>query len=763
MSRIAVIGTGYVGLTTGACFAPSATTWCAPTSTQDKVERLQRGEIPILEAGPRGDRAGGPRLGSAAASCSAPPPPPPTASSPTCACRRPRARTARPTCPTSRTAARQIGPCCPREAVVINKSTVPVGSTRVVERALGRDDVAVVSNPEFLREGSAVHDFLNPDRIVIGADDQSAAIRVAVALPRASPRRSSSPTRRRRRPSSTPPTPSSPPRSPSSTRWPRSARPSAPTSTTSCWAWATTSASARVPEARTRLRVVAASPKDTRAMVQIAEEAGYDFHLLKGVIQVNDEQYERTAEKAVELMGGDVDGKQVAAWGLTFKARTDDLRESPSLEVLGRLAARGAKVRAYDPAVDPPAATASRSCPTPTPPARAPTCCSCSPSGTSSTGSTSQVQGPHGARRRSSTPATCSTARRCPPRASPTTASGGLSGPQSSSPAAPASSAPTSATACSSAATRSSRSTTSSPAASPTSSTSSGSPGFTFVEHDVTDVHLGARRRSTPSCTSLARRRRRTTWRCRSRPSRSAASARTTASAWPRTKGARFFIASTSEVYGDPQVHPQTEEYWGHVNPVGPRGVYDEAKRFAEAITMAYHRHHGARRAHRAHLQHLRPAHAARRRAGRLELRHAGAAGRAASPSTATAARPGPSATSTTRSRGFLALLDSDHIGPINIGNPGEFTMLELAELVLEVTGSTSEIVHEPLPVDDPTQRKPDITLARELLGWEPKVELREGLTRTIEHFARLVSARVRWQRLLPTSLKEHPTCPMSC
>jgi dTDP-glucose 4,6-dehydratase len=205
-----------------------------------------------------------------------------------------------------------------------------------------------------------------------------------------------------------------------------------------------------------------------------------------------------------------------------------------------------------------------------------------------------------------------------------------------------------------------------------------------------------------------------------------------------KEKGATFFLASTSEVYGDPQVHPQTEEYWGHVNPVGPRGVYDEAKRFAEAMTMAYHSHHGLDvrivRIFNTYGVRMRPKD-----------------GRVVSNFIMQALHGDPITIygdgSQSRSfcyvddevAGFLALLDSDQIGPINIGNPGEFTMLELAEIVRELTGSSSEIVHEPLPVDDPTQRRPDITKARQLLGWEPKVDLREGLERTIEHFARLV------------------------
>ena len=205
-----------------------------------------------------------------------------------------------------------------------------------------------------------------------------------------------------------------------------------------------------------------------------------------------------------------------------------------------------------------------------------------------------------------------------------------------------------------------------------------------------------------------------------------------------KEKGATFFLASTSEVYGDPQVHPQTEEYWGHVNPVGPRGVYDEAKRFAEAMTMAYHTHHGLDvrivRIFNTYGPRMRP------KDGRVVSNFVMQALQGVP---ITIYGDGTQSRSfcyvDDEVRGFLALLDSDQIGPINIGNPGEFTMVELAELVLELTGSSSEIVHEPLPEDDPTQRKPDITKARELLGWEPEVDLREGLQRTIEHFARLV------------------------
>lgn len=207
-----------------------------------------------------------------------------------------------------------------------------------------------------------------------------------------------------------------------------------------------------------------------------------------------------------------------------------------------------------------------------------------------------------------------------------------------------------------------------------------------------------------------------------------------------KAKGARFMIASTSEVYGDPTVHPQPETYWGNVNPVGPRGVYDEAKRFAEAITMAYHRYHGLD----VRIVRIFNTYGPRMRAQD---------GRVVSNFLVQAIQGKPLTIygdgTQTRSfcyvddevRGFLALLDSDEVGPVNIGNPGEFTMLELAELVLEITGSSSEIVHEPLPVDDPKQRRPDITLARERLGWEPEVDLREGLEKTAAYFRSTLDA----------------------
>jgi dTDP-glucose 4,6-dehydratase len=201
-------------------------------------------------------------------------------------------------------------------------------------------------------------------------------------------------------------------------------------------------------------------------------------------------------------------------------------------------------------------------------------------------------------------------------------------------------------------------------------------------------------------------------------------------------KRARFLLASTSEVYGDPQVHPQPETYWGNVNPIGPRGVYDEAKRYAEAMAMAYHRQQGVdtaiARIFNTYGPRMRP------NDGR------------AVPTFVRQALEGKPLTvfgdgTQTRSfcyvddliRGLVALAESGEHLPVNIGNPKEFTMNELAETVLRVTGSKSEVVHEALPVDDPQVRQPDITRARQLLGWEPEVELEEGLRRMLGSLGR--------------------------
>jgi dTDP-glucose 4,6-dehydratase len=208
-----------------------------------------------------------------------------------------------------------------------------------------------------------------------------------------------------------------------------------------------------------------------------------------------------------------------------------------------------------------------------------------------------------------------------------------------------------------------------------------------------------------------------------------------------KAKNARFLLASTSEIYGDPLVHPQPESYWGNVNPIGPRGVYDEAKRFAEAVTMAYHRHHGVDtrivRIFNTYGPRMRP--------------HDG---RVVSNFIAQALTGEPLTVygdgSQTRSfcyvedevEGIYRLFMRGDWQPTNIGNPDEYTVKQLAEMVIELTGSASVIDYQPLPTDDPKVRKPDISRARSTLGWEPKVAVQEGVARTVDYFRELMATR---------------------
>ncbi len=208
-----------------------------------------------------------------------------------------------------------------------------------------------------------------------------------------------------------------------------------------------------------------------------------------------------------------------------------------------------------------------------------------------------------------------------------------------------------------------------------------------------------------------------------------------------KAKGARFLLASTSEVYGDPKVHPQPESYWGNVNPIGPRGVYDEAKRFAEAMTMAYHRYHGVE---------TRIARIFNTFGPRMRLDD----GRVIPNFIGQALRREPLTVygdgTQTRSfcyiddliEGIYRLLFSDEVEPVNLGNPSEMRIIDLAHLINEMTGNDAGVVFKPLPPDDPKLRRPDITKARRVLGWEPKVSLEEGLRHTIEWFGKQSTSR---------------------
>jgi UDPglucose 6-dehydrogenase len=351
-NSIAVIGAGYVGLTTAACLAHLGHDVVCADVVPEKVDRLQRGEVPILEAGldelvREGLQSGRLRfvLGAAAAVgeaefvylCV------PT----------PQGDDGSADLSYIEAAAREISPHLAPESVVVNKSTVPVGSTRFVERALERSDVHVVSNPEFLREGSAVADFLHPDRVVIGSDDQSAAIRVAslyIGVPA--------------------PLMVTDPASAETIKYASNAFLATKLSFVNAVAALCEAVGADVNDVVLGMgydkRIGheflkpgpgwggSCFPKDSRALLYIANRAGYDFDLLEGVITVNEEQFTRVAEKVEAMVGGDVAGRTVAVWGLTFKANTDDRRDSPALEVVDRLLERGASVQAYDPTVDGP-------------------------------------------------------------------------------------------------------------------------------------------------------------------------------------------------------------------------------------------------------------------------------------------------------------------------------------------------------------------------------------------------------------------------
>ncbi|MES2627521.1 MAG: UDP-glucuronic acid decarboxylase family protein [Bacteroidota bacterium] len=211
-----------------------------------------------------------------------------------------------------------------------------------------------------------------------------------------------------------------------------------------------------------------------------------------------------------------------------------------------------------------------------------------------------------------------------------------------------------------------------------------------------------------------------------------------------KAKNARILVASTSEVYGDPMVHPQTESYWGNVNPIGPRGVYDEAKRFQEAITMAYHRFHGVE----TRIVRIFNTYGPRMRLndGRVLPAFIGQALRGED---LTVFGDG----SQTRSfcyvddlvEGIYRLLHSDYAEPVNVGNPSEITIAQFAEEIIKLTGTTQKVIYKPLPVDDPMQRQPDITLARKILEWEPKVSREEGLRITYDYFRNL--PKEEWQK----------------
>ncbi|HEX2698813.1 MAG TPA: UDP-glucose/GDP-mannose dehydrogenase family protein [Acidimicrobiales bacterium] len=351
MSRIAVVGTGYVGLTTGACLASLGHEVVCADVVPEKVERLGRGEIPIFEAGleelvRKGLAAR--RLSFVIGAANAVR----DAEFVFLCLPTPQAADGSVDMGYVQAAVREIGPLLRHDAVIVNKSTVPVGSTRMVEQLVGRPDVHVVSNPEFLREGSAVHDCLHPDRIVIGSIDNAVATRVAALFERlAAPLIVTDPV------------------SAEAIKYASNAFLATKVSFVNAIANLCEAVGADVREVllgmgydkRIGFEFLkpgpgwggSCFPKDTEALLRIGDDAGYDFSLLRGVLAVNDEQHRRVVAKVVRLAGGSLDGVAVGAWGLSFKAGTDDTRQSPALEVIARLRSLGAVVRAYDPAASP--------------------------------------------------------------------------------------------------------------------------------------------------------------------------------------------------------------------------------------------------------------------------------------------------------------------------------------------------------------------------------------------------------------------------
>jgi len=346
-STIAVIGTGYVGLTTGACFAHLGHRVICADIVADKIERLRRGDIPIHEA--RLEQIVREHLDDGNLSFVLGSEDAVTEADFVYLCV-PTPQSADGSADLShlKAAASEISANLKPGAIVVNKSTVPVGSTLLVEQALGRSDVAVVSNPEFLREGTAVDDFLHPDRVVIGADDQAAASRVAslYAGVRA-------------------PIMVTDPASAEICKYASNAFLATKLSFTNAVAALCEAVGADVNDVLLGMgydhRIGheflrpgpgwggSCFPKDSQAIISIAEDAGYDFSLMRGVIAVNEQQFDRVVDKVESVV--DLAGITVAVLGIAFKANTDDTRQSPALEIMKRLVAKGARVKAYDPAV----------------------------------------------------------------------------------------------------------------------------------------------------------------------------------------------------------------------------------------------------------------------------------------------------------------------------------------------------------------------------------------------------------------------------
>ena len=349
MARIAIIGTGYVGLSSGACFAHLKHSVTCVDVVQAKIDMLNEGILPIVETGlddlvAKGVEAGYLSFTTDVAMAVQ------DADVIFLCVPTPEGADGSADLSYIQAAAKTLSPLLRSGAVVVNKSTVPVGSTKVVERELKRPDISVVSNPEFLREGSAIQDFLHPDRVVVGSDNREAALKVAALYEKVGA-----------------PVVVTDPASAETIKYAANAFLATKISYINAVAAICEGVGADINDVVLGLgydqRIGheflrpgpgwggSCFPKDTKAMVKIAHDAGYDFGLLKGVITVNDQQYGRIVDKIRTAAGGSLQGKKIASWGLTFKALTDDLRDSPAVEIVTRLLADGATVSIFDPTV----------------------------------------------------------------------------------------------------------------------------------------------------------------------------------------------------------------------------------------------------------------------------------------------------------------------------------------------------------------------------------------------------------------------------
>jgi UDPglucose 6-dehydrogenase len=349
VSKVAVIGAGYVGVTSAVCFAHLGHSVVCADIDPHRVELLNAGVPPIVEHRleellAEGLASGRLRFVLGAANAVA------DAEVVFLCVPTPQGADGAADLSFVEAAVAEIGPALPYEAIVVNKSTVPVGSAKVVERVLGRPDVRVVSNPEFLREGSAIEDFLKPDRVVVGAEDQAAALTVAGLYASLGAH-----------------VVVTDPASAETIKYAANAFLATKLSFVNAIAAICEGVGADVDDVMVGLGLDrrigrdflrpgpgwggSCFPKDTKALIRIADDAGYRFDLLEGVVAVNEAQFDRIADKVRSAVGGVLEGAQVAVWGLTFKARTDDLRDSPSVVIVERLIQSGAEVRIYDPTV----------------------------------------------------------------------------------------------------------------------------------------------------------------------------------------------------------------------------------------------------------------------------------------------------------------------------------------------------------------------------------------------------------------------------